>query len=695
MKKCSYIIFKITCVTLISLWLIFPAASSFNITSQAGFPVYIGPNIPATIFVDDINGDGWGEMIVETPKNLYLYNTSTSTLQDISALITSHQHNMIKMPNPIAGNLAGDDKLEIIFGDKDSSKLYVWNSDGLVASGFPLTLGGHIFSSPSMADVDNDGYSEIAIGCNGNLAYLIYGNGTIFTNWPVAVEGIITSKPAFGDIDGDGELEIIFNVRDNMVYAFNVNGSNVSGWPQSISSFGMTLEYSSPAVGDLDNDGIDEVVVSACINGHTEIPGRLIVFKGNGSHLWDVPINANYYSSPAIGNIDSDAENEIVIGCVFNVFAFEHNGTSKWTNSIGSIGEIYSTPLLKDITDDGISEVFVSRKNDGIDEFEVNVWGWYGDGTSFMEELAGDDIRGSPSICDFDGDGMVELVVGTDAGYIEAWNIEFIPNYPVVSILFPNEGYILNASSVNVSYKNGGNITEVNHTHLQLDNQSVLDEQTVNNTFTFENLSDGYHQIKIWYVNNSGNNFTNLEAFVQINFCVDTISPSILIEPVITPTNISNYLISGTFIETGSGINSITVNGVTATISGFNYSVNITLSEGLNTINVTALDNASNVGTNSTLIFLDTTVPIITLSGTSPIDIEVDSIYGDAGATALDNYDGNITGSIVTVNSVDNTTLGAYIVTYNVNDSLGNLALEVNRTVNIVDTTAPVITLLG
>ena len=91
----------------------------------------------------------------------------------------------------------------------------------------------------------------------------------------------------------------------------------------------------------------------------------------------------------------------------------------------------------------------------------------------------------------------------------------------------------------------------------------------------------------------------------------------------------------------------------------------------------------------------DTTLPIITLLGEDPVTIEVGSTYTDDGATATDNYDGNLTASIVTVNPVDETTVGAYTVTYNVTDANGNAAVEVTRTVNVIDTTIPVITLVG
>ena len=91
----------------------------------------------------------------------------------------------------------------------------------------------------------------------------------------------------------------------------------------------------------------------------------------------------------------------------------------------------------------------------------------------------------------------------------------------------------------------------------------------------------------------------------------------------------------------------------------------------------------------------DTTLPVITLLGDATVTIEVGLTYTDAGATALDNYDGDITDDIVTVNPVDTGVVGQYTVTYNVSDANNNAAVEVTRTVNVVDTTVPVITLVG
>ena len=87
--------------------------------------------------------------------------------------------------------------------------------------------------------------------------------------------------------------------------------------------------------------------------------------------------------------------------------------------------------------------------------------------------------------------------------------------------------------------------------------------------------------------------------------------------------------------------------------------------------------------------------PIITLTGIDPVTAEANTSYLDAGATASDTEDGNITSNIFTVNPVDISTVGSYIVTYDVADSSDNIATQVTRTVNVVDTTPPVINLTG
>ncbi|MBR9913481.1 MAG: DUF5011 domain-containing protein [Algicola sp.] len=82
----------------------------------------------------------------------------------------------------------------------------------------------------------------------------------------------------------------------------------------------------------------------------------------------------------------------------------------------------------------------------------------------------------------------------------------------------------------------------------------------------------------------------------------------------------------------------------------------------------------------------DTTAPVITLNGAANIDVTLGENYVELGATATDNVDGDISSNIIIGgDSVDENTIGTYIVTYNVTDASGNAAAEVVRTVNVTE----------
>jgi uncharacterized repeat protein (TIGR01451 family) len=79
------------------------------------------------------------------------------------------------------------------------------------------------------------------------------------------------------------------------------------------------------------------------------------------------------------------------------------------------------------------------------------------------------------------------------------------------------------------------------------------------------------------------------------------------------------------------------------------------------------------------------TPPVITLVGANPITINAGELFVDPGATAQDLEDGNITANIVASSTVNTNVPGTYTITYNVVDSGGLHAVEVSRTVNVLE----------
>jgi hypothetical protein len=109
--------------------------------------------------------------------------------------------------------------------------------------------------------------------------------------------------------------------------------------------------------------------------------------------------------------------------------------------------------------------------------------------------------------------------------------------------------------------------------------------------------------------------------------------------------------------------------------------------EGNNT-NIENTETENSSSTTSTIT--DTTSPVITLVGDSVLDITKDASYVDAGATALDDTDGDLTSAIIKGGTfVDTSIIGTYTITYSVKDLANNPAVVVTRTVNIIPVPLP------
>lgn len=85
-----------------------------------------------------------------------------------------------------------------------------------------------------------------------------------------------------------------------------------------------------------------------------------------------------------------------------------------------------------------------------------------------------------------------------------------------------------------------------------------------------------------------------------------------------------------------------------------------------------------------TVRVVDTTAPEISLNGREYILMPVNGEYQEAGVTAIDNYDGDISSSVKISGKVDVTKAGMYQVIYTVTDSSKNES-TITRMVNVQD----------
>lgn len=112
----------------------------------------------------------------------------------------------------------------------------------------------------------------------------------------------------------------------------------------------------------------------------------------------------------------------------------------------------------------------------------------------------------------------------------------------------------------------------------------------------------------------------------------------------------------------------------TVTFNGKSEQVNFHLAKGTNNVVTVVVQSAPAA---------DTTPPVISLVGSATVSVKRYKSYSDAGATATDNVDGNITQKITVSNPVNTSKVGTYYVRYNVKDAAGNAAAQVTRTVKV------------
>ena len=167
---------------------------------------------------------------------------------------------------------------------------------------------------------------------------------------------------------------------------------------------------------------------------------------------------------------------------------------------------------------------------------------------------------------------------------------------PSISLTSPASGALINSSSVTLQWTSSDDDGDaLSHTVI-LDGSSY--DAGSSSSYTLA-LADGTHTWKV-VVSDS---FVSVESATR-TFTIDTTPPVVTIDPVTSPTSSTTQTISGSFIETGSGIARITVNGIPAEISGTTFYANISLSEGENIITVIATDKAGNSDSQSTSIIL-------------------------------------------------------------------------------------------
>jgi hypothetical protein len=295
---------------------------------------------------------------------------------------------------PIIADINKDGRKEIITvtdvsGGYNPFYLYVLDEKGQPIHGFPVSMSGIVCLA--VGDVDGDGFLDIAVRCcksNSNLVDVLDYKGTSLSGFPkdLVYGGSNLWPVTLYDLDGDGKLEVICG-EPGKVHVFNYNGQERPGWPREVTG----LPNSHPAVGDLDHDGMAEIICESYKPGTLD-SGWVHVFKQDGSYFpgWPIVLDSNYLcESPSVYIDSSNSSRNFICLPLTNYF----NGGRK-IYKVSTTGTILNSAMV--------------------------------DALEFLENIAMGDLN---------GDGQLEFVTADQfAGYpslhVFSNNFTLLPGWP-------------------------------------------------------------------------------------------------------------------------------------------------------------------------------------------------------------------------------------------------------------------------
>ena len=493
-------VFGLTCIliTFTLFWLNSLNRSEVTLAqsfpNQSGFPRFEPRNTITFGSPTVVDIDGNGELDILLPDGngcVWAWKYTGAVLPNYPLKTGSSCQGTPRISGPLAvGDVDGDGDLEIAAGNRGTGdnvgqrgRVFLWHHTGSLVSGWPKEMAWNTqygsglpeVLTVAMGNLIGDTRLEIIAGTSNNSSaggtpddpthnlYAYQANGSVLPGFPTQYRRAgIWGFVGLADLDGNGYAEILTGRDHAFVHTYDPQGNSYPNWP--VASLvnpnqpnGLFLEFTrdAPSIGDLDNDGILEIVIAGKVRDPNQnrnvTNSAILVLQPNGQRkpgwevakLTDPPIFDDYHpsQSPALADLNGDGDLEIVVTLLDGTIrAYEVNGSLLWQYNFAQGNRLFaSEPVIGDVSGDGrVDILFGTYSPDGRDDHRARLHGLNASGqplAGFPLPLTNEDggakkgLRAAPTLADLDGDCDVEILAGSQAGVLYVWDLP-APYFP-------------------------------------------------------------------------------------------------------------------------------------------------------------------------------------------------------------------------------------------------------------------------